>query len=125
MKECSKSIPRRLKDARYAQRYLVGEGVDIGGKPDPLALYREFFPGIAALRTWDIEDGDAQFLESVADESFDFVFSSHCLEHLRDPAEGLGVFYSGGLLVARRAPGDPFQSLLHRGWRHLAGVSCQ
>ena len=103
MKECSKSIPRRLKDARYAQRYLVGEGVDIGGKPDPLALYREFFPGIAALRTWDIEDGDAQFLESVADESFDFVFSSHCLEHLRDPAEGLGnwfrVLRPGGHLV--------------------------
>lgn len=89
MKECSKAIPRRLRDGRFATRYFVGAGVDIGGKPDPLSLYCEFFPGIASLRTWDIEDGDAQLMASAADESFDFVFSSHCLEHLRDPAEGL------------------------------------
>ncbi|MBC7768804.1 MAG: class I SAM-dependent methyltransferase [Phycisphaerales bacterium] len=89
MKECSKSIARRLRDSRYATRYLVGAGVDIGGKPDPLDLYREFFPGITSLKTWDLEDGDAQFMKGVADNFFDFVFSSHCLEHLRDPAEGL------------------------------------
>ena len=65
MKECSKSIARRLKDSRYASRYFVGAGVDIGGKPDPLALYREFFPAITDLKTWDIEDGDAQFLQFV------------------------------------------------------------
>jgi SAM-dependent methyltransferase len=103
MKECSKSIPRRLRDVRYATRYLVGDGVDIGGKPDPLALYRELFPRIASLRTWDIEDGDAQLMQGAADESFDFVFSSHCLEHLRDPEEGLGnwfrVLKPGGHLV--------------------------
>jgi SAM-dependent methyltransferase len=103
MKECSKSIPRRLRDSRYVARYFVGVGVDIGGKPDPLALYREFFPGIASLRTWDIEDGDAQLMASAPDESFDFVFSSHCLEHLRDPAEGLRNWFRilkpGGHLV--------------------------
>ena len=103
MKECSKSISRRLKDARFASRYFVGDGVDIGGKPDPLALYAEFFPGLKSLRTWDIEDGDAQLMAAAPDESFDFVFSSHCLEHLRDPAEGLGnwfrVLRPGGHLV--------------------------
>lgn len=103
MKECSKSIPRRLKDNRYALRYFVGDGVDIGGKPDPLALYLELFPRIASLRTWDIEDGDAQIMGGAADESFDFVFSSHCLEHLRDPEEGLKnwfrVLKPGGHLV--------------------------
>jgi SAM-dependent methyltransferase len=103
MKECSKSMPRRLRDSRYAARYFVGVGVDIGGKPDPLALYREFFPGIASLRTWDIEDGDAQLMASAGDGSFDFVFSSHCLEHLRDPAEGLRNWFrilkAGGHLV--------------------------
>jgi SAM-dependent methyltransferase len=41
------------------------------------------------VRTWDWEDGDAQFLASLADESVDFIHSSHCLEHLNDPAEGL------------------------------------
>ncbi|HYD87716.1 MAG TPA: class I SAM-dependent methyltransferase [Vitreimonas sp.] len=103
MKECSKAIPRRLKDSRFASRYLVGSGVDIGGKPDPLSIYREFFPGITALRVWDIEDGDAQLMQGVADEAFDFVFSSHCLEHLRDPREGLvnwfRVLKPGGHLV--------------------------
>jgi len=103
MKECSKSIPRRLRDARFATRYFVGEGVDIGGRPDPLALYRELFPAITALRTWDIEDGDAQLMASVQDESFDFVFSSHCLEHMRDPKEALSSWFRilrpGGHLV--------------------------
>lgn len=103
MKECSKSIARRLKDSRYASRYFVGAGVDIGGKPDPLALYREFFPAISDLKTWDIEDGDAQFMQNVANDSYDFVFSSHCLEHLRDPREGLRnwlrVVKPGGHLV--------------------------
>lgn len=103
MKECSKSIPRRLRDSRYAARYFVGAGVDIGGKPDPLSLYRECFPSISSLRTWDLEDGDAQLMEKAANESFDFVFSSHCLEHLRDPAEGLRNWFRilkpGGHLI--------------------------
>lgn len=103
MKECSKSIPRRLRDARYANRYFVGAGIDIGGKPDPLSLYREFFPAIASVKTWDLEDGDAELLAGVRDGAFDFVFSSHCLEHMRDPAQALRnwfrVLRPGGHLV--------------------------
>ena len=89
MKECSKSIPRRLSQPNFINKYFVGDGLDIGGKPDPLALYREVFSRIRSVRTWDLEDGDAQHLAGVADESYDFVHSSHCLEHLQDPTEGL------------------------------------
>jgi SAM-dependent methyltransferase len=89
MKECSKSIPRRLSQPNFVNRYFVGEGLDIGGKPDPLSLYREVFSRMTGVRTWDLEDGDAQYLAGVADAAYDFVHSSHCLEHLRDPAEGL------------------------------------
>jgi SAM-dependent methyltransferase len=89
MKECSKSIRRRLADPNFGHRYFVGHGMDIGGRPDPLALYAELFSKIASLRTWDLDDGDAQFLAGVADESLDFVHSSHCLEHLHEPVEGL------------------------------------
>ena len=89
MKECSKSIPRRLSHPNFVNRYFVGDGIDIGGKPDPLVLYREVFSRISSVRTWDLEDGDAQYLAGVADASVDFVHSSHCLEHLLDPAEGL------------------------------------
>ena len=89
MKELSKSIPRRMREPDFARRYFVGDGIDIGGKPDPLCLYHELFPLMRSVRTWDLADGDAQFMTSVADNTFDFVHSSHCLEHLNDPREGL------------------------------------
>ena len=103
MKECSKSIQRRLSDSNFVRKYFVGDGLDIGGKPDPLSMYKELFLMVSSVRTWDWEDGDAQFLENVADGSLDFVHSSHCLEHLVDPKEGLAnwlrVVKPGGYLI--------------------------
>lgn len=89
MKECSKSISRRLSTPNFINRYFVGNGLDIGGKPDPLVLYKGLFCQMGDVRTWDWEDGDAQFLSTIPDGEFDFVHSSHCLEHLVDPFEGL------------------------------------
>ncbi len=103
MREASKSMMRRLHDSRFATRYFVGEGIDIGAGNDPMSLYREFFPGMRGVRAWDLPDGDAQLLAGVADESLDFVHSSHCLEHMRDPAQALQhwfrVLKPGGHLV--------------------------
>ena len=103
MRECSKSIGRRLADSNFCRKYFVGNGVDIGGKPDPLRLYQELFPLIKSVRTWDWEDGDAEFMEGVADGEFDFVFASHCLEHIRNPEVGLKnwfrVLKPGGHLI--------------------------
>lgn len=103
MRECSKSISRRLSDSNFIRKYFVGRGLDVGGKPDPLALYASLFPGITALRTWDWEDGDAQYMIDVEDNSYDFLFASHCLEHLRDPVEGIHnwfrVIRPGGHLI--------------------------
>jgi SAM-dependent methyltransferase len=103
MKECSKSIARRLSDPNFSNRYFVGRGIDIGGKPDPLALYAAMFSRMTSVKTWDWEDGDAQHLAGVADDSLDFVHSSHCLEHLVDPREGLRHWFRvvkpGGFLV--------------------------
>ncbi|MEL6947768.1 MAG: class I SAM-dependent methyltransferase [Pseudomonadota bacterium] len=78
-----------MSDSRFVRRYFKGDGVDIGGAPDPLVLYTELFPLMTSVRTWDLDDGDAQFMAGVADNTFDFVFSSHCIEHLHDPFEGL------------------------------------
>ena len=103
MKQCSKSISRRLADAGFTTKYFVGKGLDVGGKPDPLALYAELFPRMASVRTWDWEDGDAQDLASEGDGAYDFVHSSHCLEHLVDPRKGLANWFRvvkpGGHLV--------------------------
>jgi ubiquinone/menaquinone biosynthesis C-methylase UbiE len=37
------------------------------------------------VQTWDIEDGDAQYMETVRDNTYDFVHSTHYLEHMIDP----------------------------------------
>ena len=103
MKECSKSISRRLGDPNFINRYFVGNGLDIGGKPDPLSLYTELFCQMQSVRTWDWEDGDAQLLEGVADGQYDFVHSSHCLEHIVEPRIGLKNWFRavrpGGHLI--------------------------
>jgi SAM-dependent methyltransferase len=103
MKECSKAFVRRSTDINFTARYFVGNGIDIGGAPDPLTLYAEFFPRMGPVRIWDVADGDAQYMQGVADESVGFVHSSHCLEHLADPEEGLRnwfrILQPGGHLV--------------------------
>ena len=83
------SIQRRMTDSRFATRYFVGNGIDVGGGDDPLVNYRALFPLIKTLTGYDRAQGDAQHLGNVRDESFDFLFSSHCLEHLHNPREAL------------------------------------
>lgn len=85
MHEASKALSRRLHDNRFSTRYFVGNGIDIGCGPDPISQYSEQFPLMRQVKNWDMPDGDAQYLASAADASFDFVHSSHCLEHMHDP----------------------------------------
>ena len=103
MYECGKAALRRLHQANFASRYFVGRGLDVGGGSDPLSLYTGLFPQITEVMDWDWEQGDAQYLATLPDNSFDFVHSSHCLEHLVDPAIGLAnwlrVLKPGGYMV--------------------------
>jgi SAM-dependent methyltransferase len=103
MKECSKAVMRRLHDAAFATRYFIGTGLDICGLSDPLVQYRELFPGMKAVRTWDAADGDPQYLPGVADNGFDFVHASFALQRLADPKEALRhwfrVLKPGGHLI--------------------------
>ncbi|MDR5741954.1 class I SAM-dependent methyltransferase [Caballeronia sp. LZ029] len=97
------SINRRLLDARFGNRWLVGKGLDIGGGNDSIALYRALFPRIESVTVYEWAQGDAQYLENVQDDSFDFVYSGHCLEHVVDPRVALRhwlrVLKPGGHLV--------------------------
>jgi hypothetical protein len=47
---------------------LVGEGIDIGCGPDPVA---------PDVRRFDTTDGDANEITRFVHEDFDYVFSSH------------------------------------------------
>jgi SAM-dependent methyltransferase len=79
---------RKCHVRRFVQGHLqkmTGHGLDIGGGNDPLR------PLDGACRVWDRKqgDGDARYLSGVAEESLDYVYSSHCLEHLPDPIGAL------------------------------------
>ena len=91
--ETSKSHDRRLREG-FFEKYCKGEGLDIGCGSDPVV------PGVSG---WDILNGDAQYLKGIEDESFDFVYSSHCLEHMRDVRISLRNWFRvvkpGGYLI--------------------------
>jgi SAM-dependent methyltransferase len=89
--ECSKAVVRRMHQPGFVSRYFVGNGIDIGsgtdalGNSDGLGKYQQQFPLMTSCRGWDVEQGDAQEMKGVSDEFFDFVHSSHTLEHMKNP----------------------------------------
>ena len=64
--------------------YLNGNGIDIGCGNDPV------FPNV---QPFDIEHGDANRISDFVKDQKDFVFSSHCLEHMQDPYLALKEWY--------------------------------
>ena len=91
--ETSKARNRKIKEDFFKQ-YCNGKGLDIGFWGDLVTEYSVGF---------DFEHGDAQMLKGVADVSFDFVYSSHTIEHLPDPSEAVKnwfrVLKPGGYLI--------------------------
>ncbi|MEP7000831.1 MAG: methyltransferase domain-containing protein [bacterium] len=77
-------------------RFLSGKGIDIGCGPDPVR---------PDVRRFDVEDGDANRITAFVDEvaSFDYVFSSHCLEHMSDADGAIQEWWKlvkpGGVLI--------------------------
>jgi SAM-dependent methyltransferase len=82
MRETTKCYQARLQRGDF-DKFLKGDGIDIGAGPDPLHV-----PS-GTVRAWDVKDGDAQKMAGVPDNAYDFVYSSHCLEHMRDVPEAL------------------------------------
>lgn len=103
MWEQSKAAKRRFALGAFHNRYFIGHGIDVGGKPDPLGQYAGIFAQMASCRTWDLEDGDAQFMDGVEDNTYDFLHASHCLEHMVDVPIALDnwirIVKSGGFLI--------------------------
>lgn len=80
--ETSKST--RLRGSlNHVKTYFQGKGLDIGAGDDPLIT------PYGTVDVFDTPQGDAQLLSSVTDNTYDFIYSSHCLEHMRDVEEAL------------------------------------
>ena len=61
---------------KFERQVTQGSGIDIGCGPDPVT---------PTARRFDLEHGDANRVSEFVKEQFDFVYSSHCLEHMHDP----------------------------------------
>lgn len=115
--EMSKATKRRACISSFPEVIFQGHGLDIGCGYDKMSV--EHFPKITAIDGYDqcLGNGDAQLLADIPDNKYDFVVSSHCLEHMRDPYEAvrnwLRVLKHGGYLVITVPDWDMYE---HRQW---------
>lgn len=72
--ETHKAQARRARED-FFNKYCQGKGLDIGYGGDPV---------VSNVHGWDFEHGDAQLLRGINNAAYDFVYSSHLLEHLPD-----------------------------------------
>ncbi|UCE73148.1 MAG: class I SAM-dependent methyltransferase [Methanomassiliicoccales archaeon] len=101
--ETIRAKPRRLREG-FFKKYCQGKGLDIGYGGDILS---------SNCVGWEIEDGDAHYLASIRDSEFDFVYSSHTLEHMPHVETALRnwwrVLKSGGYLILYLPHRDLFE----------------
>lgn len=79
MRETSKSKKRWPKNGLEYQ-VLRGNGLDIGPADDPV---------FQNVRQFDQKEGDANFITKYIDDQFDYVYASHCLEHMYNPKQAI------------------------------------
>lgn len=78
------------------KKLLHGKGIDIGSGPYPVVQNAEPF---------DVIHGDADNILDYVKQigEFDFVFSSHCLEHMKDPYKAISDWWQlvkpGGAMI--------------------------
>ncbi len=91
--ETGKAYDRRMREG-FFDRYIQGDGIDIGCGNDPILL---------SCARWDKEQGDATLMDGVPDNRFDWVYASHVLEHLHEPElallNWLRILKPGGHLI--------------------------
>jgi len=102
MRETTKAKRRRKRSYLFKERVFVGKGIDIGCAKD--ILRKRWFKGIISIEPFDIQDGDAQYINKCRDEgSYDFVYSSNCLEDMNEPVVALKNWFAlvkeGGYLA--------------------------
>lgn len=93
MNESTKT--KRVRPNDFTTIFLTGRVIDIGAGDDLVCPWAEGF---------DIADGDANHVTRYRQElAYDAVHSSHCLEHMHDPASALHDWWRllkpGGWLI--------------------------
>lgn len=76
----------RLNGYRKQKNYdafFTGKGIDIGCGGDILS--EKVFENVVQIDPYDLAQGDANYCSNIGDNAYDFVYSSHCLEHMNDP----------------------------------------
>ena len=100
MSETRKACARREGDAFFL-KYCKGKGIDIGCGNDPIQSDQVELDVFAFDHLFG--HGDAQFMRHQQPASFDWVYSSHTLEHMHDPATALQnwwrILKPGGYLI--------------------------
>ena len=101
MQETTKAYLRRKND-KFWDRVFKGNGIDIGSGDDP--FLKEWCAKVKSVKSFDLKDGDAQVLTRYVQPcSYDFIHSSNCLEHMKNPYAALLEWYAavkpGGHLV--------------------------
>jgi SAM-dependent methyltransferase len=97
----TRNAKARRQKSQFFEKYCRGRGIDIGCGDDWL------FPDIDAIdKNPNIPNAihmDAQYETACLKETYDFVYSSHCLEHMIDPEVALKNWYRilkpGGYLI--------------------------
>ena len=78
----------------YEKSLVQGSVIDIGCGSDPIS---------PSARCFDIDDGDANYITKFIHETYDCVYSSHCLEHMVDAKLALNEWWKlvkpGGYLI--------------------------
>jgi SAM-dependent methyltransferase len=96
MAETLAAFDRRYREG-FFEKYCQGHGIDIGCGNDPVTAF---------VDKWDSSidpNQDAMTMNGVPDCIYDFVYSSHCLEHISHPWKALSnwwrILKPGGYLI--------------------------
>jgi SAM-dependent methyltransferase len=118
--ETSKANKRRINTYLY-NKVFSGDGIDIGSGGD--ILKKEIYPNIKSVEPFDLEHGDAQYINKYINKQFDFVHSSQCLEHMVDANVALVNWWNlvkpGGYLIFSMPDEDLYeQGVFPSRWNH-------
>jgi SAM-dependent methyltransferase len=117
--ETLKAHPRRVASG-FFDKYITGRGLDIGCGGDPLTpdcdTFEKDSPDNGIPNTTGTRyTGDANTLNNplLIPESYDWVYSSHLIEHLTDPLTSLRAQYRlvkpGGFLIVVAPSRDHYE----------------